>query len=202
MPPRIFYWPVSPHTIAQYFGENKGCVDLETNSKVIACDGNNPPPGYKSVYSQMKGHSGLDIPAMSWQQCYAAREGTVIEKETEPARGLGIGILHGPYFGRYFKTRYWHLAAIDVDLGEKVNTGAFIGYCDNTGYSSGNHLHFEVKETDQYGNTLNNDNGYFGAIDPMPMMDTVFARDISTLRSMIERLAVLVDQLADKLRRR
>lgn len=199
--PKLFYWPIWPIHINQHFGENKICIDIATNKNVIGCDGKNPPPGYQSVYSMMQGHNGLDLMARGWQNCYAAREGTVIEKETEPERGLGIGILHGPYFGRYFKTRYWHLAGIEVNIGDKVRTGELIGFCDNTGYSSGNHLHFEVKETDALGNTINHDNGYFGAINPYPMMFDEFALQVYALRLYVEKLAQLVDKLSAFLRR-
>lgn len=199
---KLFYRPVRHKAINQSFGENRACVDIATGKHTITCDGLNPPKGYKSVYSQMKGHNGIDYFAPRWEPIYASREGVVVEVETEVERGLGVGILHGPYDGEYYKTRYWHLIAMDVHIGDKVHTGSLIGYADSTGYSSGDHLHFELKKTDSRGNTLNNNNGYFGGIDPLPLMFDDCAVDINLARKAIELAAQAVDKLADKLRGR
>lgn len=197
---KLFYWPVNPVRLNQAFGENHGCIDNATNSKVIACDGLNPPTGYRSVYSMMKGHSGLDLMAVRWQPVYAAGEGVVREVETEPARGLGVGIDHDFGTQGRFKTRYWHLAAIDVHMGEEVSTGQLIGYADNTGYSAGDHLHFEVKPLNADGSNTFQDNGYFGAVDPWPLMFDGFARNVNVLRMLVEKLTALLEALIDRMR--
>ena len=199
---KFLFQPVFPFIINQRFGDNKACVSLYDGKTVINCDGNNPPQGYKSIYSQMKGHNGIDLHTTRWQPVYAACDGYVVEKETDVARGLGIGILHNSY-GEHFKTRYWHLIAMDVDIGDFVETGDLLGYADNTGYSSSDHLHFELKKTDSKGNTLNGDNGYFGAIDPLPYMVPIFAPTAkSTLGKIKEQLATIADKVADLLRNR
>lgn len=197
---KLFYWPVSPVRITQHFGENKACVDIATGTKTITCDGLNPPPGYKSVYSQMKGHNALDLEARRWQPVYAAREGFVREVETEPSRGLGVGIEHdfGP-LGRY-KTRYWHLIALNVHYGDYVSTGELIGYADSTGFSSGDHLHFEVKKLNTDGSNADQDNGYFGATDPLPRMFANAAYKANLMRQLIEVLTVYIDALSDRMR--
>ena len=197
---QLFYQPVSPWVINQHFGEDETCVSKDGKQFVHKETHQTCPAGYKSVYSQMKGHNGLDVRAYRWQPVYAAREGRVVEVETETERGLGVGVLHGPYDGKYYKTRYWHLIAMDVLVGDTVKTGTLLGYADSTGYSTGDHLHFEVKQTDSKGNTLNNSNGDFGAIDPAPLTFPKFARDVHTLNGLVEQLAVLVDKLADALR--
>lgn len=197
---RLFYWPVSPVRITQHFGENKACVDTATGTQTITCDGLNPPEGYKSVYSMMDGHNALDLEAKRWQPVYAAREGFVREVETEPSRGLGVGIEHdfGPQ-GRW-KTRYWHLIALDVHYGDYVYTGQLIGYADSTGYSSGDHLHFEVKPLHPDGSNAQPENGFFGACDPLPLMFDEYARDVSLLRQAIERIAAALESLIDRMR--
>lgn len=197
---KIFYWPVEKVHINQAFGQNGGCIDNATNSIVIACDGKNPPPGYRSVYSTMDGHDGLDLRAPRWTPIYAAREGTVSFVETNENRGLGVKIFHGPYEGKYYNTLYWHLVAIDVNKGEKVSTGQLIGYADNTGYSAGDHLHFEIEECDAKGNVLNLYNGYWGAVDPIPLMFDQSAVSVNKMRLLIEKLAALVELLVDRMR--
>lgn len=194
----FLYQPVYPWRVNQPFGANTACYNPMTR-KVISCDGHNPPVGFRSVYSTMKGHNGIDAFALTWQRCYAAAAGTVIEKQTEPERGLGIGILH-EWEGKFYKTRYWHLAAIDVDLGDQVSAGQLVGYCDNTGYSSGTHLHFEVKETDAAGETIGKENGYLGAIDPAPLMFSCPAFKSGVGRMAIETTSAILDSISDRLR--
>lgn len=93
---------------------------------------------------------------------------------------------------------------MDVELGDRVETGDFLGYCDSTGYSTGDHLHFELKpvgfKNGKMYNLLQN-NGWYGSVDPAPYMHERFALDTkNTLRTLRERVAQLTDLLADKLR--
>lgn len=100
---KLFYRPVSPWRITQYFGENKTCVDNASGTKTISCDGLNPPEGYRSAYSQMKGHNALDLQAYRWQPVYAAREG-VVRRDYPRLWRTGN-----------FKTRYWHFISLQVE---------------------------------------------------------------------------------------
>lgn len=55
-------------------------------------------------------------------------------------------------------------------ISEKVKAGELVGYADNTGLSSGMHLHFELKPvrrslSGNFRNVLQS-NGYFGTINP------------------------------------
>jgi len=111
-----------------------------------------------------------------------------------------VGITHdfGP-LGR-FKTRYWHFIALDVHVGDRISTGQLIGYADSTGYSTGDHLHFEVKPLNPDGSNMFPLNGFFGAVDPTPCMFDDFARDVSVLRSAIEKATELLAQIVDRLR--
>lgn len=198
---KFLFQPVTPFIINQKFGENRSCINIFDNT-VITCDGNNPPQGYKSVYSMMRGHNGLDLHGWRWQRVHAACDGVVVEVSTDLARGLGVSLLHHEN-GKHYVTRYWHLISMDVHLGDAVKLGQLVGYVDSTGYSSGDHLHFELKETDAKGNTLNVDNGFFGAIDPLPFMYPTFALTASqTITKIREKLALLTDKVADLLRGR
>jgi len=153
------YFPIRPFVVNQNWGDNLPCVKdfgLPTQSVVTGADNNSCPVGYDKLYPHfgMAGHNGTDLKAGE-QNIYAACDGVVIEKQLVPARGLGVGILtneqyeFGSYGTHFIKIRYWHLKSIAVDVGDLIKAGDFIGVTDNTGYSSGNHLHFEGQLMDK-----------------------------------------------------
>jgi hypothetical protein len=169
-------YPVSPYIKFQSFGENGSCRSLD-KKKYITKVGDTCPVGYEDFYLAigMKGHNGIDMFGSSGLPCYASHDGWVHEVQTEEARGLGIGLVSHEKFelsqGEFhIKTRYWHLKGLNVEINNHVKAGDLIGWCDNTGASSGDHLHFELKLVDEKGNTLFKDNGYNGAIDPEPYL--------------------------------
>jgi murein DD-endopeptidase MepM/ murein hydrolase activator NlpD len=57
----------------------------------------------------------------------------------------GYGILVELNHGNGFVTRYAHFDSIAVGCGHTVYQGNLLGYCGNTGWSSGAHLHFEIR---------------------------------------------------------
>jgi peptidoglycan hydrolase-like protein with peptidoglycan-binding domain len=99
-------------------------------------------------------HQGLDFPV-----AYGTRVG---------AAGVGTTIFAGLNYGGYgnlvviqhrlgYTTWYAHLSSITTWVGEQVSGGTRIGYVGSTGYSTGPHLHFEVRR-------------YNTAVDPEPML--------------------------------
>jgi murein DD-endopeptidase MepM/ murein hydrolase activator NlpD len=200
---KFLYQPISPYEVTQHFGEDTVCYKQVGNYREYRHKATHAscPEGFKSVYSRMDGHNGLDYRAVYRQPVYASANGRVIEVSTEVDRGLGVGILSQVYNEeerryRYFKHRYWHFSALEVEMGEQVKIGQMIGRAGSTGYSTGVHLHFELKETDQHGNTINHDNGYFGAIDPTPFLYDKSAESISLVRRLLSKGIInLVDAL-------
>jgi murein DD-endopeptidase MepM/ murein hydrolase activator NlpD len=90
-------------------------------------------------------HAAVDLAAVWGTPVKAAREGTVVEARYAHAYGNTIVITHSAKF----KTRYAHLAKIEVRVGEKVQTGQRIGTVGDTGHvrkkgNDASHLHFEV----------------------------------------------------------
>jgi murein DD-endopeptidase MepM/ murein hydrolase activator NlpD len=47
--------------------------------------------------------------------------------------------------GNGFATRYAHLSAIDVEVGQQVKIGQTVGRVGSTGRSTGPHLHYETR---------------------------------------------------------
>lgn len=217
MAEKFLYQPVSPFYINQGFGEDRACISNIDNKTVISKETNQTcPPDYRSLYAATNGHNGLDLRAVRWQPVYAAHDGIVTEIQTEEARGLGIGVvsLEKRFFEEtnskeFYKTRYWHFIALNVHRGDKVKTGDLLGYADSTGYSSGDHLHFELKPVTildyengvpVYNNTLQN-NTHLGAINPFPYMENASALQVAGIIRQIAELAARIgDYIADKLR--
>jgi len=114
------------------------------------------------------GHNGSDLRAPSGTNLYACHDGVIFYCGTDSSGGIEVDIWNKE--GQY-KTIYYHLKDYIVKQGQIVKAGELIGHCDNTGlYTTGNHLHLSMKMTNENGNTINWENGYKGAIDPMPYM--------------------------------
>lgn len=116
-----------------------------------------PAPGYYSISSyfgnrlhpiskEYKMHTGIDIEMPRKSPIVAAQTGTVIFANWFAGYGKAIIIDHG---GGY-ATLYGHLDVISVDVGQVVKKGDNIGLSGNTGYSTGPHLHFEVRMNGDY----------------------------------------------------
>ncbi|MBM4417360.1 MAG: M23 family metallopeptidase [Chloroflexi bacterium] len=93
-------------------------------------------------------HPGLDIGATIGTPVVAARPGTVTVAE---ATGYNNG--YGSYVridhGEGLSTLYAHLARVLVSVGDTVLVGQPIGTVGMTGFTTGPHLHFEVRQGDE-----------------------------------------------------
>lgn len=143
----------------------------------------------------LQGHNGLDLEAYHGQPVYASHDGTVII-EVDDDQGHGVVLVSDQMYDyngslAYFKTIYWHLCdpvkepsyPYPVKTNQKVKRGDLIGYADNTGFSTGNHLHFGLKPMamgESVLTTMNieQNNGYMGAIDPTPYLDMNYTVDL------------------------
>lgn len=99
-------------------------------------------------------HSGIDIPGAAGTKIFASNNGTVIKvvnDATESTYGKYVMIDHGG--GVY--TLYAHCRKLLVKEGQYVTKGTQIAEMGTTGRSTGNHLHFEVREGKNRVNPLN-----------------------------------------------
>jgi murein DD-endopeptidase MepM/ murein hydrolase activator NlpD len=93
-------------------------------------------------------HTGIDFGAPIGMRVKATAAGTVVEADRNGGYGNMVEIDHGGGIA----TRYAHLSAIMVKVGQKVERGTVIGLVGSTGRSTGPHLHYEVRRK---GNAVN-----------------------------------------------
>lgn len=108
-----------------------------------------------------KYHSGLDMaPARANVPVYAPANGKVVSCVNEGNSGLGkyITLDNGTINGKHVSSIFGHLNNWAVAPNQIVYKGDLIGFVGSTGYSTGPHLHFTVKEN----NTAVNPIKYIG----------------------------------------
>jgi murein DD-endopeptidase MepM/ murein hydrolase activator NlpD len=110
-----YRWPISNFTITTYFGR-------------------------RGVFQRF--HTGIDLAAPAGTPVYAARAGQI---DTAGWSRYGYGLHVIINHGGAQETLYAHMSRIVVRPGQWVDRGDLIGYVGSTGWSTGPHLHFEVR---------------------------------------------------------
>ena len=108
-------------------------------------------PRLHPILGYVKIHTGLDF-GRGDGKIYAADAGTVIEAKWNNAYGNMVIVDHGMFNGNRLTTMYAHQPNLMVDVGQRVTKGQVIGNIGSTGYSTGPHLHFEVRLDGQHTN--------------------------------------------------
>lgn len=129
----IFQWPLpQSYTITSWFGYRK-----------------DPFTG------EIAYHSGIDIAAPKGTPILAAANGTVTIANAIDSWGDSYGYHVKIKHTDSFETLYAHCSSICVTKGQEVKQGEVIGYVGTTGNSTGNHLHFEVRQNGERVDALN-----------------------------------------------
>ena len=110
-----YRYPISNFVITTYFGR---------------------PGAYQRV------HTGLDMAAPYGTPIYASRSGVVT---TAGWSRFGYGIHAIIDHGGSVETLYGHISRLAVRSGQWVERGQLIGYVGSTGWSTGPHVHFEIR---------------------------------------------------------
>ena len=122
-----FSWPLSDHS------RNCGC------------------------YPAYRGHTGLDIGGELGTPVFAAADGEITLVNNNFSNNYNTWSIGRLDYGNYvkishagnFQTLYAHLlnsgGLLNIYPGKQVRRGEQIGFLGNTGYSSGPHLHFEIR---------------------------------------------------------
>ncbi|MBC8014284.1 MAG: M23 family metallopeptidase [Sporomusaceae bacterium] len=86
-------------------------------------------------------HAGIDIANSSGTPVVATADGEVVWGEWSEGYGNLVEINHG----NGIATLYGHNSQMIVHAGQVVKKGQVIAYMGSTGYSTGPHVHYEVK---------------------------------------------------------
>jgi murein DD-endopeptidase MepM/ murein hydrolase activator NlpD len=87
-------------------------------------------------------HNGIDFSVTEGRAVFSVYTGTVEAAGYTTVRGYYIEVDHGEVFGTGadYLSRYDHLSAINVSVGNTVTGGCQIGWSGDTGESTGPHL--------------------------------------------------------------
>ena len=92
----------------------------------------------------LKGHNGIDFGVPTGTEIEAADDGTVIENSYDP-NGFGYYVKLGHSWG---ESLYAHLSKPGdsaVSTSQPMRAGQVVGLSDDSGFSTGPHLHFGIR---------------------------------------------------------
>ncbi|MBX7247092.1 MAG: peptidoglycan DD-metalloendopeptidase family protein [Candidatus Sumerlaeaceae bacterium] len=147
--PPAFGWPYdSPNTKRMTAG-----FDLNRTSGPIA-DWTGYASGEATAGSghAYDNHSGTDSGLVTGSQVFATAAGTVnalrevVPNDDHSDTGNYLILDHTGIGGRNYRTRYWHLSqnGVLVSTGNAVTKAQYVADSDNTGNSTGPHLHYAI----------------------------------------------------------
>jgi murein DD-endopeptidase MepM/ murein hydrolase activator NlpD len=155
-------------------GSSGGSVSIDTGAATQIDAGGGwvwPTPGAYTITAEFgesrsyESHGGIDIGASMGTAIYAANSGTVVSSNNscnhvssggnwcDCGGGYGnfVWILHD----NGYETIYGHMTTTAVSTGDRVSAGQLIGYVGSSGWSTGPHLHFELRIGGVKSNPLN-----------------------------------------------
>ena len=129
-------------------------------------------------YSSGSYHAGTDFPVPLNTPVYSTCDGEVVAV-TSLTTSYGKHIkIRATVNGSTVYIRYCHLNSFAVNVGDKVTSGQLIAYSGSTGNSTGPHLHYEVRNSnDRYGRSSNPN---LNPRDYLPGTSYLFTSDKST----------------------
>jgi murein DD-endopeptidase MepM/ murein hydrolase activator NlpD len=125
-------WGFCGDTAVSGYGAN-GYFILPTGSYAVS--------GYVFGDRRNPRHIGLDYRCRLGDPIYAADAGVVVWAGWNGGYGNLVRVRHG----NGYETYYAHFSAYAVSCGTPVRQGQVLGYCGSTGWSTGPHLHYEIR---------------------------------------------------------
>jgi murein DD-endopeptidase MepM/ murein hydrolase activator NlpD len=121
----------------QIVPSGRGVLAIPVPGAITSGFGNRTHP----IFETVRMHTGVDFSAGTGTPVKAADDATVAVAGTRGGYGTTVILDHN----NGLATLYGHLSRLAVGEGAKVARGQVIGYAGSTGYSTGPHLHFEVR---------------------------------------------------------
>lgn len=113
-------------------------------------------------------HTGIDLAGVCHSNIMVVNTGNVVFAGVQNGYGNCVEVKHITEGGTTYYTFYAHLARIDVIEGQEIEQGTVVGIQGgdpnrdpNPGYSTGSHLHFEIRMS-QSGDFINPREYLFG----------------------------------------
>ncbi len=98
-------------------------------------------PRLHPIFDEVRLHLGIDFSSPAGAPVLAAAPGTIVVAGAQGGYGNVVVIDHGDGIA----TLYAHMSAFASNIGDEVETGDRIGFVGSTGFSTGPHLHFELR---------------------------------------------------------
>jgi murein DD-endopeptidase MepM/ murein hydrolase activator NlpD len=131
----VFAWPVAACDSLSCISQGFGCTNFPEPP---------PPDGYSCPGSRPYFHAGIDIAGPYGSEVTSADGGIAYTYASGYGYGNHVIVVHA----NGYTTLYGHLAAFAISSGTAVGKGQRIGFEGSTGYSTGAHVHFEVRLND------------------------------------------------------
>ena len=125
-------WGYCGDTAVSGYGAN-GWFILPTGSYGVS--------GWYFADPRNPGHIGLDYRCSLGDPIVASDAGVVVWAGWNGGYGNLVRVRHG----NGYETYYAHFNAYAVSCGDPIYQGQILGYCGTTGWSSGPHLHYEIR---------------------------------------------------------
>ena len=127
--------------------------ERDTKNKLYQAQPSHWPVRYGYVSSNFgwrgrRMHKGMDIAAKAGTEIHAVEDGVVIRSSRMRGYGNIVELQHGSMY----TTRYAHNTRNLVQVGDVIKKGDVVALVGSTGRSTGNHVHFEVR---QLGSAIN-----------------------------------------------
>ncbi|HOE90739.1 MAG TPA: M23 family metallopeptidase [Candidatus Cloacimonadota bacterium] len=109
--------------------------------------------GYRihPISRRKKLHTGIDYRAKRGTPVYAIAQGIVVRASWNGGFGKSVEVRHPDGI----ISQYAHLDRINVRHGQSVKAGTIVGAVGSTGYSTGPHLHFGIRQNNKWVNPQN-----------------------------------------------